>query len=65
MTACRSNSSEPIPNSSGTDISVIPATPNLPKNNVPQRKFLALGDSYTTGQSVEGKDRWSIQLLIH
>ena len=57
--ACSSNSSELMPSSSGTLVSVNPTTPN---NNLPQRKFLALGDSYTIGQSVEEKDRWSVQL---
>lgn len=63
ITACSSNSSEPLPSSGGTVVSVIPATPNPPSNNIPQRKFLALGDSYTIGQSVEEKDRWSVQLV--
>lgn len=60
---CSSNSSEPLPSSGGSIISIIPATPNSPNNNLPPRKFLALGDSYTIGQSVEEKDRWSVQLI--
>jgi lysophospholipase L1-like esterase len=60
---CSSNSSEPIPSSGGTIVSVTPSTPNPSNNNLPQRKFLALGDSYTIGQSVEEKDRWSVQLV--
>ncbi len=63
ITACSSNPSEPMPNSGGTIVSVIPTTPNPPSNNLAQRKFLALGDSYTVGQSVEEKDRWSLQLI--
>lgn len=63
ITACSSNSSEPMPNLGGTIVSVIPNTPNPPNNNIPQRKFLALGDSYTIGQSVDEKDRWSVQLV--
>lgn len=31
--------------------------------NNPKRTFLALGDSYTIGQSVDEKDRWSMQLV--
>ena len=63
ITACSSNSSEPLPNSNGTGVSTIPSTPNPPNSNLPQRKFLALGDSYTIGQNVEEKDRWSVQLV--
>ncbi len=32
-------------------------------NNLSKRTFLALGDSYTIGESVEEKDRWSVQLI--
>ena len=60
FTACSPNSSEMMPSSSGTVVSVNPTTPN---NNLPQRKFLALGDSYTIGQNVEEKDRWSVALV--
>jgi lysophospholipase L1-like esterase len=38
----------------------------LPDNmnpNTPNRTFLALGDSYTIGESVDEKDRWSMQLI--
>jgi lysophospholipase L1-like esterase len=38
----------------------------LPDNmnpNIPKRTFLALGDSYTIGESVDEKDRWSLQLI--
>ena len=31
--------------------------------NNSKRTFLALGDSYTIGESVDEKDRWSIQLI--
>ncbi len=62
FTGCSSNSSEPMPSSGGI-VSVTPSTPNPANNNTPQRKFLALGDSYTIGQSVEEKDRWSVQLI--
>jgi lysophospholipase L1-like esterase len=60
---CSSNPSEPLPSSGGSIVSVTPSTPNPSNNNIPQRKFLALGDSYTIGQSVEEKDRWSVQLI--
>jgi lysophospholipase L1-like esterase len=36
--------------------------PNMNENN-PNRTFLALGDSYTIGESVDEKDRWSMQLI--
>ena len=36
--------------------------PNMNENN-PKRTFLALGDSYTIGESVDEKDRWSMQLI--
>jgi lysophospholipase L1-like esterase len=37
-------------------------TPEMNSNN-PNRTFLALGDSYTIGESVDEKDRWSMQLI--
>ena len=58
--ACNSDSSELMPSSSGTMVSV---NPTMPNTNLPERKFLALGDSYTIGQSVEEKDRWSVELV--
>ena len=36
--------------------------PDMNLNN-PKRAFLALGDSYTIGESVDEKDRWSRQLI--
>ena len=36
--------------------------PAMNPNN-PKRTFLALGDSYTIGESVDEKDRWSLQLI--
>ena len=63
LTACRPNSSEPMPSASSNVGSVISPTPIPPNNNLPPRKFLALGDSYTIGQNVEEKDRWSVQLI--
>ena len=36
--------------------------PDMNLNN-PKRTFLALGDSYTIGESVDEKDRWSGQLI--
>lgn len=36
---------------------------NNVNNNNPKRTFLALGDSYTIGESVDEKDRWSMQLI--
>ena len=38
-------------------------TPDNMNPNNPNRTFLALGDSYTIGESVEEKDRWSMQLI--
>jgi lysophospholipase L1-like esterase len=38
-------------------------TPDNMNPNNPKRTFLALGDSYTIGESVEEKDRWSMQLI--
>ena len=38
-------------------------TPDNMNPNNPKRTFLALGDSYTIGESVEEKDRWSLQLI--
>jgi lysophospholipase L1-like esterase len=59
LTACSLNSAEPITNSSN----MVSTNPNNINTNLPQRKFLALGDSYTIGQSVDEKDRWSVQLI--
>ncbi|WP_259015028.1 SGNH/GDSL hydrolase family protein [Emticicia fluvialis] len=33
------------------------------EENIPERSFLALGDSYTIGESVLEKDRWANQLI--
>ena len=38
-------------------------TPENMNPNNPKRTFLALGDSYTIGESVDEKDRWSMQLI--
>jgi lysophospholipase L1-like esterase len=38
-------------------------TPDNMNNNTTNRTFLALGDSYTIGESVDEKDRWSMQLI--
>jgi lysophospholipase L1-like esterase len=38
-------------------------TPDNMNPNNPNRTFLALGDSYTIGESVDEKDRWSLQLI--
>lgn len=38
-------------------------TPDNMNPNNPKRTFLALGDSYTIGESVDEKDRWSMQLI--
>jgi lysophospholipase L1-like esterase len=59
LTACSLNSAEPSTNSG----SMVSTTPTNTNTNLPQRKFLALGDSYTIGQSVDEKDRWSMQLI--
>jgi len=47
-------------NSTEKNNTIIPETMN---NNNPKRTFLALGDSYTIGESVDEKDRWSKQLI--
>ena len=47
-------------NSTETQNNIAPDTMN-PDN--PKRTFLALGDSYTIGESVDEKDRWSVQLI--
>jgi lysophospholipase L1-like esterase len=46
--------------STETQNSITPDNMNL---NNPKRTFLALGDSYTIGESVDEKDRWSMQLI--
>ena len=33
------------------------------RNNIEQKRFLALGDSYTIGQGVNSSDQWPIQLV--
>ena len=49
--------------STETQENITPANlPNMNENN-PNRTFLALGDSYTIGESVDEKDRWSMQLI--
>ena len=47
-------------NSTEKNNAIIPSNMN---NNNPPRTFLALGDSYTIGESVDEKDRWSVQLI--
>jgi lysophospholipase L1-like esterase len=37
--------------------------PDTMNNDNSKRTFLALGDSYTIGESVDEKDRWSMQLI--
>lgn len=37
--------------------------PDIMNNDNSKRTFLALGDSYTIGESVDEKDRWSMQLI--
>jgi lysophospholipase L1-like esterase len=59
FTACSLNSAEPFTNSGG----MVSTTPTNTNTNLPQRKYLALGDSYTIGQNVDEKDRWSVQLI--
>ena len=50
-------------NSTETQQNITPSNlPNMNENN-PKRSFLALGDSYTIGESVDEKDRWSMQLI--
>jgi lysophospholipase L1-like esterase len=49
--------------STETQENITPANlPNMNENN-PNRTFLALGDSYTIGESLDEKDRWSMQLI--
>lgn len=38
-------------------------TPDTMNKDNRKRTFLALGDSYTIGESVDEKDRWSMQLI--
>ncbi|RYU96080.1 SGNH/GDSL hydrolase family protein [Emticicia agri] len=45
-----------------TDTTEIISIPN-PVGTGPNRTFLALGDSYTIGESVVEKDRWSMYLI--
>ncbi|WP_460470477.1 SGNH/GDSL hydrolase family protein [Emticicia fontis] len=45
-----------------TDTTEIASIPN-PIGTGPDRTFLALGDSYTIGESVLEKDRWSMYLI--
>jgi len=33
------------------------------RNNIEQKRFLALGDSYAIGQGVNSSDRWPVQLV--
>ncbi|WP_218918537.1 SGNH/GDSL hydrolase family protein [Flectobacillus major] len=43
---------------------VMPSTlPNPMNNPILPKTFLALGDSYTIGESVPENDRWSVQLI--
>ena len=35
----------------------------IPNNGLPNKTFLALGDSYTIGQNVAPADRWSVKLI--
>ncbi|MBO6795293.1 MAG: SGNH/GDSL hydrolase family protein [Balneolaceae bacterium] len=39
------------------------ASTNPEKNNAPKSTFLALGDSYTIGESVPENERWPVQLV--
>ena len=50
-------------NSTESKIIISPNPVNNMSENNSKRTFLALGDSYTIGESVDEKDRWSIQLI--
>lgn len=44
-------------------LSSISFTVTNPMDNIPSKKILALGDSYTIGESVLASERWSAQLI--
>lgn len=50
-------------NSKESKINISPNPATTMNENNPKRTFLALGDSYTIGESVDEKDRWSMQLI--
>lgn len=50
-------------NSTESKINISPNPATTMNENNPKRTFLALGDSYTIGESVDEKDRWSMQLI--
>jgi len=50
-------------NSTESKITISPNPASNMNENNPKRTFLALGDSYTIGQSVDEKDRWGRQLI--
>ena len=50
-------------NSTESKITIFPNPASNMNENNPKRTFLALGDSYTIGQSIDEKDRWSRQLI--
>ncbi len=50
-------------NSTESKIIISPNPVNNMSENNSKRTFLALGDSYTIGESVDEKDRWSVQLI--
>jgi lysophospholipase L1-like esterase len=49
--------------STETQQNIAPSNLPIMNENNPNRTFLALGDSYTIGESVDEKDRWSLQLI--
>ncbi len=49
--------------STETQKNIYPSSSSNMNENYPKRTFLALGDSYTIGASVDEKDRWSLQLI--
>ena len=50
-------------NSTESKITISPNPASNMNENNPKHTFLALGDSYTIGQSIDEKDRWGRQLI--
>ena len=61
LTSC--TTSAPLPTEAPTPIPTSTTVPTLEITSMPTIRYLALGDSYTIGELVAPKDRWSVQLV--
>ena len=60
LTSC--TTAAPLPTETPVPIPASTPIPTQETTSMPTIRYLALGDSYTIGESVAPKDRWSVQL---